>query len=347
MRIGICNGGGDAPALNAVLRAVVKTSINKYGYQVFGFRDGFRGMIERDYQELDLQYVSGLLPKGGTVLGTTNRDDPFNYHGRDASSEVAEICKELSLDALVVVGGEGTLGITYDLMDTYGIPVIGVPKTIDNDFADTDYTFGFQTAVETATHACDILHDTAESHHRVMILEVMGRTAGWIALHAGMAGGADIILIPEIPCNLQSIIHKIKERSSQGKRFSIIVAAEGVDSFDGQRHHSIGHYLTGLIEEATGMETRNTILGHLQRGGSPCANDRILGTQLGAYAVDLIHKREFNKVVVLQGTEIASIDLTSEMKLPRHVRSDSQLVGIARGIGISFGDEVHQKDSVE
>jgi 6-phosphofructokinase 1 len=347
MRIGIANGGGDAPALNAVLRAVVKTAIVRYQGEVIGFYDGFKGMIEGVYEKLSLSYVSGLLPKGGIVLGTTNRDNPFKYHGRDASLEVQDCCRRLGLDVLVSVGGEGTLGITYDLIEKCQIAAIGVPKTIDNDFPATDYTFGFRTAVGTATHALDVLHDTAESHHRVMVLEVMGRTAGWIALHAGVAGGADIIMIPEIPWNIESVIAKIKDRESHGKRFSIIVVAEGVQiPTDNVCPTSPGPYLARKIQEMTGVECRSTVLGHLQRGGSPVPDDRILGTMFGSHAVDLAAAKQYNRVVVLRGTEVTSVPFTSEMKEARLVHKDSQLVQVARNLGMFFGDELPTEEDV-
>ena len=346
MRLGILNGGGDAPALNAVLRAAVRTAVNGYGFEMIGFRNGFKGLIDNDYLLLTDQSVSGILPRGGTILGTTNRDNPFDYQGRDVSGQVAANLKGLGLDVLLVVGGDGTLSIGIDIMDRYGIPIIGIPKTIDNDLMSTDYTFGFQTAVQTAANACDILHTTAESHHRAMILEVMGRNAGWIALHAGIAGGADVILIPEIPFTVEGICRKIKDRRAVGKKFSIIVMAEGVPLPEGSACRIDGAGLAGgkagllatMIEDCSGIEARATILGHLQRGGTPTAYDRILGTRLGCHAVELAANGDFGRLVVLRGDQVSSVPLTKELKEQRLVNPDHELVRVARAIGVSFGD---------
>ncbi|HHX51697.1 MAG TPA: 6-phosphofructokinase [Clostridia bacterium] len=342
MHLGILNGGGDAPALNAVIRAAVRTAIYKYDFRVTGFRDGFKGMMEKDFYPLGLDQVSGLLPKGGTVLGTTNRDNPFDYRGRDASREVAETFHSLGLDVLLTVGGDGTLGIAIDLAEKWQLPIIGIPKTIDNDLSSTDYTFGFYSAVQMATNACDILHDTAESHHRAMILEVMGRNAGWIALHAGMAGGADIILIPEVPFTLEGICRKIKERMERGKKFSIIVLAEGA-KIPGEESATLpregrANFLARLIQEKACIEARATVLGHLQRGGSPTAFDRILGTRFGSYGVDLAARKEFGRLVVLQGDRISSVPLTQDIKKQKLINPDHQLLQTARAIGLSFGE---------
>jgi len=346
MRLGILNGGGDAPGLNAVIRAAVRTAIHRYGFEIFGFRNGFRGAIENDYVPLRDRSVSGILHRGGTILGTTNRDNPFNYHGRDASGEAAANIKNLGLDVLLVVGGDGTLSIGVDLMERYGIPIIGIPKTIDNDLMSTDYTFGFQTAVQTAANACDILHTTAESHHRAMILEVMGRNAGWIALYAGIAGGADVILIPEIPFTIEGVCRKIEERRALGKQFSIIVMAEGITLPPGSACRVDGAGLVGgkaavlatMIEDRTGIEARATVLGHLQRGGPPIAYDRILGTRLGCHAVELAAKKEFGRLVVLRGDQVSSVPLTKKLKEQRLIDPDHELIKVARAIGISFGD---------
>lgn len=344
MRLGILNGGGDAPALNAVIRAATRTAINQYGFEIIGFRNGFKGLLEKDYLPLTDQTVSGILPRGGTILGTTNRDNPFDYQGEDRSSQVVEAFRELDLDVLLVVGGDGTLSIGIDLMARYELPIIGIPKTIDNDLLSTDYTFGFQTAVQTATNACDILHTTAESHHRAMLLEVMGRNAGWIALHAGLAGGADVILIPEIPFTIDGICHKIQERIKIGKKFSIIVMAEGIPlpigstcPIDGYGQGKAG-LMAKMIEDCSSIEARATVLGHLQRGGTPTAYDRILGARMGRQAVVLAAEKEYGQLVVLKGDGIANVPLTDKLKEQRLVDPNHELVHVARSIGISFGD---------
>lgn len=353
MKIGVLNGGGDAPGLNSVIRAVAKTAIIKYGYEVVGFRDGFKGLIEDAWQLLSLQTVSGILPKGGTILGTTNRDNPFDYQGRDASPEIRDNFQRHGLEGLVVVGGDGTLSIAHELFRRWHLAVVGVPKTIDNDLMATDTTFGFHTAVQTATHACDMLHDTAESHHRVMILEVMGRYAGWIALYAGLSGGADIILLPEIPYSMEAIFRKIREREDAGKRFSIMVVAEGVRTPAGEyairstvatgkekmRLGGIGNVLAGEIESITGVESRATVLGHLQRGGSPNAYDRLLGTRLGVKAVELVAAGDFGKMVAIRGEQVVAVDLSLAVKQNRLVPAGHELLEVARALGICLGEE--------
>ncbi|HHW06704.1 MAG TPA: 6-phosphofructokinase [Clostridia bacterium] len=346
MRLGILNGGGDAPGLNAVIRSAVRTAIHRYGFEIIGFRNGFKGVIENDYLTFTDQSVSGILHRGGTILGTTNRDNPFNYRGRDVSDRAADHIKKLGLDGLLVVGGDGTLSIGIDLMERYELPMIGIPKTIDNDLMSTDYTFGFQTAVQTAVNACDILHTTAESHHRAMILEVMGRNAGWIALHAGLAGGADVILIPEIPFTLEGICRKIEERRAMGKQFSIIVMAEGISLPPGSACRVDGAGMAGgkagvlatMIEDRTGIEARATVLGHLQRGGTPIAYDRILGTRLGCHAVELAANKDFGRLVVLRGDKVCSVPLSKQLKEQRLIDPDHDLIKTARSIGISFGE---------
>ncbi len=359
-RIGVLTGGGDAPGLNSVIRAVVKTAVNKYNLEVFGFLDGFGGLIHNMVKRLDLASVSGILPRGGTILGTTNRDNPFKYpvikDGEkvyiDMSDSIISNLKEMKIDALVVIGGDGSLSIARDFWQK-GLPVVGVPKTIDNDLSATDVTFGFDTALVTATEAIDKLHTTAESHHRVMVLEVMGRYAGWIALHSGIAGGADVILIPEIPFTIENVCRAILARKVKGRKFSIVVVAEGAkplggqmvvqklveDSADPIRLGGIGNVIGSEIEKCTGMETRVTVLGHLQRGGGPTPFDRLLGTRYGAHAVKILLEGRFGEMVCLHGPNIESVPIIEAVKELRRVPPDSDIVFAARSVGISFGDQ--------
>ncbi len=359
-RIGVLTGGGDCPGLNAVIRAVVKTAINKYRLEVVGFLDGFGGLINNMAKRLDLAAVSGILPRGGTILGTTNRDNPFRYpvmkDGErvyvDMSDHIMANLQEMNIDALVVIGGDGSLSIAREFWEK-GLPVVGVPKTIDNDLSATDVTFGFDTAVTTATEALDKLHTTAESHHRVMVLEVMGRYAGWIALNSGVAGGADVILIPEIPFTMENVCRKIVNRKLQGKKFSIVVVAEGAkpqggemvvqkfieDSADPIRLGGIGNVIGAEIEKCSGMETRVTVLGHLQRGGSPTTFDRLLGTRYGAHAVHILMEGKFGHMVCLHGTEIESVPIVEAVKELRRVNPEGDVVFAAKAVGIGFGDE--------
>lgn len=351
MRIGVLNGGGDAPGLNAVIRGIVRSCAYRYNYQVIGFRDGFKGMIEDNWEMLTVKNISGILQKGGTILGTTNRDNPFNFKGKDMSQEIINTFKRNHLGCLIVIGGDGTLSIAEELFRKWNLPVIGVPKTIDNDLSATDITFGFQSAVLTATMACDMLHNTAESHHRVMILEVMGRSAGWIALYTGLSGGADIILIPEIPYSTEAIKRKIEERADLGKRFSIIVVAEGVRTPEGGlvaasildgnkvRLGGIGNYLAAEIERFTGIECRATVLGHLQRGCPPIPFDRLLGTRFGVKAVELAANNVFGVMVTLHGDVVGKIELKEAVKSIKVVPADHELINVARAVGISLGDE--------
>lgn len=358
-RIGVITGGGDCPGLNAVVRAVTKSAINLYGWEVIGFEDGFKGLVENRYRILDLQAVSGILHRGGTILGTTNRDNPFNFlieengqkEFRDMSAVVLENLDRLGIDALVVIGGDGSLNIAYQLHQK-GVKVVGVPKTIDNDLSATDLTFGFHTAVATAMDALDRLHTTAESHHRVMVLEVMGRYAGWIALAAGIAGGADVILIPEIPFKLEKICEKIEERTLTGKKFSIIVVAEGArpeggemvvqkivpESHDPVRLGGIGNKVGEEIERLTGKETRVTVLGHLQRGGSPNAFDRILSTRYGVAATKALKDGNYGAMVSLQGSAVTTVPLEDAIGELKKVPVDHEMIQVARAVGISFGD---------
>ena len=318
-QIGVLTGGGDCPGLNPVIRAVARRAIQSE-LTAIGIRNGWKGLIEGDVIPLNLQAVSGILPKGGTILGTS-RTNP--YKRPEDHARLVENIGRLKLDALIAIGGEDTLGVATKLSKE-GVKVVGVPKTIDNDLSATDYTFGFDTAVNIAMEAIDRLHTTAESQHRIMVAEVMGRHAGWIATAAGIAGGADVILIPEEPIDLTAVCDLLKKRHARGKDFSIVVVAEGaqfkegtvpvkqdekVDEFGHIRLGGIGHLLGALIEERTGYETRVTVLGHLQRGGSPTAFDRILGTRFGVKAVELVLEGRFGQMVSLQGNEVLGIPI--------------------------------------
>ena len=355
--IGIVTGGGDAPGLNAVIRAAVKTAIGEYDMRVIGIEDSFEGLLGQGVtRELKASDVRGLLPRGGTILGTRNRG---RFVERDPQGEVRkpeEVYREalqnlerLGIDALVVLGGEGTLAIAAEF-DRRGFPLVGVPKTIDNDLACTELTFGFVTALDIATEAIDRLHTTAESHDRVMILEVMGRHTGWIALHSGISGGADVILIPEIPFSMESVAAKIREREACGSQFSIIVAAEGALEAGGEviyqdqgdtsrpaRLGGVGNYCRTSLEDLTGKETRCVVLGHLQRGGSPNAFDRMLATNFGACAVRALAEGERGVMVALQAADIVRVPLTEAIANIKTVPPASQLVHTARATGISFG----------
>src|SRR5437764_8838422 len=330
LTIGICTGGGDCPGLNAVIRAAVNCAIMKYQWNVLGIEDGFDGLLwpQEKLRVLSLADVIGILPRGGTILGTTNRGDPFSYkfveNGvqmvRDVSDDLIRNAKELGLDALIVIGGDDTLKIALELYRK-GLNVVGVPKTIDNDISSTDVTFGVDTALHTATDAIDKIHTTAESHHRIMVIEVMGRDAGWIALEAGIAGGAHVILIPEIPFTIRKVCDFVEARERSGKRFTIICVAEGIgmpedlkSMFEKERRsHPRAGAMANLVGNAVGMATRRevrvTVLGHIQRGGSPSPFDRILSTRFGVAAVDLIARGEFGKMVSLRGTKICSVDI--------------------------------------
>ena len=317
--VGILTGGGDCPGLNAVIRAAVRKGISQYDFRFRGVQKGWKGMMECLWQPLGHEEVSGILPKGGTILGTS-RTNPFK--STDGGDLVVENMKRMKLDALIAIGGDDTLSVAHQLAVS-GTPVVGVPKTIDNDISNTDYTFGFDTAVNIVTEALDRIHTTAESHNRVMVVEVMGRHSGWIATHAGIAGGADLILIPEKKPTIQSIVDTIKMRHGRGKDFSIVVVAEGVtfegddyivqeagtDEFGHVKLGGVGHLVGDVIEKETGFETRVTVLGHLQRGGTPTAFDRVLGTRYGIAAIDLVHAEDWGKMVALQGNEIRTIPL--------------------------------------
>lgn len=330
-KLGILTGGGDCPGLNPVIRAVVRKAINE-GYGVIGIRNGWKGLIENDTAPLDLTAVSGILPKGGTILGTS-RTNPYKKEG--GLQKVKENFQKLGLYALIAVGGEDTLGVAAKLVKD-GIPnIVGVPKTIDNDLSSTDYTFGFDTAINTAMECIDKLHTTAESHHRIIVVEVMGRHAGWIATEAGIAGGADIILIPEIPVDLDEVCAVIKKRHSRGKTFSIVVVAEGaqlkervvtqekkLDEFGHVRLGGIGEFLAQEIEKRTGYETRVSVLGHIQRGGTPTAFDRVLGTRFGVKAVELIQNKKFGMMVALSGNKIIDVPLEDAVSALKTVDMD-------------------------
>ncbi|MDD5271032.1 MAG: ATP-dependent 6-phosphofructokinase [Candidatus Omnitrophica bacterium] len=317
-RIGVLTGGGDCPGLNPVIRGVVRKAYLE-GYEVLGIKNGWKGIIEGDISPLDLRSVSGILPKGGTILGTS-RTNPHKKEG--AVQKVKDNFRKFELDALIAIGGEDTLGVANKLVKE-GLKVVGVPKTIDNDLSETDYTFGFDTAVNIVTECIDRLHTTAESHNRIMVVEVMGRHAGWIAVHGGIAGGADVILIPEVPINIDEVCSIIKKRHAQGKNFSIIVVAEGakfdensevlqeekLDDFGHVRLGGIGQVLGELIEKKTGFETRVTVLGHIQRGGSPTAFDRVLGTRFGVKAVELVKQGKFGYMVSLKGVNIEAVPI--------------------------------------
>ena len=326
MRIGVLTGGGDCPGLNAVIRAVVRKGVGTYGHDFVGFRDGWRGPIDGETMTLDVQAVRGILPRGGTILGSS-RTNPFKVEG--GVERIVENLGKLEVDALVAIGGEDTLGVATKLGD-HGVHVVGVPKTIDNDLNATDYTFGFDTAVNIATEAIDRLHTTAESHHRVQVVEVMGRHAGWIALHAGMAGGANVILIPEQPFSLDEVCDWVESRF-RNHYSPIVVVAEGAQPADGDlrtkdasldafghvRLTGIGDWLSGAIEERTGHEARAVVLGHIQRGGTPTGYDRWLATRFGLHAIDAVHDGSWGKMVALRGTAIVRvplIDATATLK---------------------------------
>ncbi|MBI4504112.1 MAG: ATP-dependent 6-phosphofructokinase [Chloroflexi bacterium] len=358
-RLGILTGGGDCPGLNAVLRAAVKAAVGDLGWEVVGIEDGFEGLLVPDkVRQLSHAEVRGILPRGGTILGTTNRGNPFAYKTvregqvvvEDRSADALRSIGELGLDGLIVIGGDGSLKIGYEF-SRLGVPVVGVPKTIDNDLSATDVTFGFDTAVVTATEALDRLHTTAESHHRVMILEVMGRTVGWIALHAGIAGGADAILIPEIPFSIQHICDKLHDRVAHGAKFSIMVVAEGATPIGGEmvmqealsryreaRLGGIGQRVGEELAARVAQEVRVTVLGHLQRGGSPTAFDRLLGTRFGAAAVRVAAAGGWGRMVALQGGEIVDVALEDAVGQLKSVPPNGELVRTARAMGVSFGD---------
>jgi 6-phosphofructokinase 1 len=331
VRIGVLTGGGDCPGLNAVIRAIVRKGIDIHGHAIVGFRDGWRGPLENHFEELTVESTRGILPRGGTIL-STSRTNPLKHE--DGPVRIAETLRGLQLDGLIAIGGEDTLGAAAKLHDEHGLPVLGVPKTIDNDLGGTDMTFGFDTAVQVATDAIDRLHTTAESHNRVMVVEVMGRHAGWIALHSGLAGGADVILIPERPFDIDEVCGLIQRRHARGRYFSIVVVAEGAspqkgtmetigdgstDEFGHERLGGIGQALERAIEARTGYETRATVLGHVQRGGTPTAFDRVLATRLGLAAIDAANSGTWGMMPALHGTKIELVPLAEAVAQLRTV----------------------------
>lgn len=340
-RVGVLTGGGDCPGLNSVIRAVVRYA-DKEGYKVIGVKNGWKGMIENDTMDIDTDSVSGILPKGGTILGTS-RTNPYKTEGQ--VEKVKANFKKMGLEALIAIGGEDTLGVASKLCKE-GLNIVGAPKTIDNDLSGTDVTFGFDTAINIATEAIDRLHTTAESHHRVMVVEVMGRHAGWIAVEAGLAGGADVILIPEVPIDIEEVCKLLKKRHARGKSFSIVVVAEGakfkkgklikqeekLDAFGHIRLGGIGHRLSEEIEKRAKIETRVTVLGHLQRGGTPTAFDRVLGTRFGIKAMELVLNKDYGKMAALVGTRVTAVPLEKAVSKLKTV--DMELYNMAK---IFFG----------
>lgn len=354
--IGVANGGGDAPGLNAVIRGVVKTAIGRFGWRVIGIRNGFESLIwpERSFP-LTWDTVSDILPRGGTILGTTNRGNPFAYKrvegGKETTTDFSALCLEnarrMELDALVVIGGDGTLRIARDFA-RHGMNIVGVPKTIDNDLSSTEITFGFDTALHVATEAIDRLHTTAESHHRVMFIEVMGREAGWIALHAGIAGGVDVILIPEIPFTFEAICRAVRKCEERGKSFSLIVVAEGVPlpekdpagkPIPPAGPGNVSNAIAFTLREILQKEMRVTVLGHVQRGGSPSPFDRILATRFGVAAAELVDRGAFGRMVCLHAGKINSVPLEEAVEKIKFVDPQGEMVRVARSVGITFGDE--------
>jgi phosphofructokinase-like protein len=356
IRVGLLTAGGDCPGLNAAIRAVVKgASHQKSPLEVVGILDGYAGLVTGKLRPLSEMEVSGILPRGGTILGTSNRDNPFKFQEsgdaqpRDRSQDALETIRRERLDGLIAVGGDGTLSCAMEL-GKLGLPVIGLPKTIDNDLDATDMTFGFDTAMAIATEAIDRLHTTAESHHRVLLCEVMGRNAGWIALRAGIAGGGDVILIPEIPYDIKHIGLYLADRLKKGKNFSIVVVAEGAKPLGGEvvlqgykgperrpRLGGISYHVAKEIEQTCGLETRVVILGHLQRGGTPTAYDRWLATRFGVHAVELAAQGRWGRMVALHGTEITDVAIADAVQKIRRVDPQGQDVQAALAVGCTFG----------
>ncbi len=357
-RIAILTGGGDCPGINAVIRAVAKKAIIEHNMEVIGIKDGYHGLVKNKYRRLSYNDVSGILTTGGTILGTSKIANPYQYaikkgkniEFKDMSKKAIGNLQKLNTHSLVCIGGDGTLGIAHSLFQD-GIKVVGIPKTIDNDIRGTDITFGFDTAVAVATEGIDRVHTTAQSHHRVMIVEVMGHRSGWIALYSGVAGGGDIILIPEMPYDIDIIVEKVKERARRGKRFSIIVVAEGAkpkggdvvirrmvkESADPIRLGGIGFVLSEQIEKMTGIGTRTVVMGYLQRGGSPTAYDRILATSLGTKAIELIENNEFGYMVGVKGQRLVKVTLKEVAKGTKRVPQNHPLIQAAQSVGTSFG----------
>jgi ATP-dependent phosphofructokinase / diphosphate-dependent phosphofructokinase len=351
-RIGVLTSGGDCPGLNPAIRAVTKTAIFCHDMEVVGIKDGFEGLIETKTKKLNWEDVSGILTLGGTILGTSNLANPFanGEEKKDVSQETLKNISSLNLDALVCIGGDGTLHIANQFCQL-GVPIVGIPKTIDNDVSATDYTIGFDSAVAVATEAIDNIHSTAESHHRVMILEVMGRYAGWLALYSGVAGGGDVIIIPEFSFDIKKVCAELEKRSKLGKRFSLVVVSEGVKlgtdlvvkrevkgSTDPIRLGGVSYRIAEQIEETCGLETRVIILGHLQRGGKPTDFDRILATQFGKHALDLIVAGKFGYMTSVQGGNITSVPIQSAIASLKKVPPSFPLIEAARSVGTCFGD---------
>lgn len=360
-RIGVLTGGGDCPGLNAVIRAVTKTALYEYEIEVFGIEDGFLGLIQDRVHPLSSDDVSNILARGGTILGTSNKADPAHFavgsdmDGKpifeDVTQRAVETFRAHELDVLVCIGGDGTMSGAANLIK-HGVPCVGVPKTIDNDLMHCDLTFGFQTAVEIGTELLDRIHTTAASHHRVMLVELMGRNAGWLTLHAGIASGADVILIPEIPYDVDRICDYCMFRSRHGKAFTILAISEGAkprggmatvnrvvhDSPDPLRLGGVSEVLADQISEHTHLETRATILGHVQRGGTPCAFDRVLATKFGHAALNLVIAGQYNRVVVTQSGEITSVPISDVANQQRLIDPFDPLITAARGVGTCFGD---------
>jgi len=353
--LAIVNGGGDAPGLNAVIRAIVRSSIYEHNMRVIGIRNGFDGLIwPEGAKDMTEETVSGILPRGGTILGTTNRGNPFAYktteNGKEVVHDYSDLCmdnaRRLGIEAMIVVGGDGSQHIARDF-SRRGVNIVGVPKTIDNDLDATEVTFGFDTALVIATEAIDRLHTTAESHHRVMLIEVMGRDAGWIALHAGIAGGAHIILVPEIPFTFDAVCDAVRARELRGKHFSLIVVAEGVKLPAADPHGKpippvgpggVANVIADILREMLGKEIRVTVLGHVQRGGSPTPFDRILGTRFGVAATDLVAKGQFGRMVCLKAGKMASVSLDEALEKMKFIDPDCEIVHAARAVGATFGD---------
>lgn len=360
-RIGVLTGGGDCPGLNAVIRVVTKAAIHALGLEVLGIEDGFLGLIRNRMHPLGIDDVSNILTVGGTILGTSNAADPARFAvGKDAAGKpafedvtprVLEHIRERQIDLLVCIGGDGTMSGAARLIE-HGVPCIGVPKTIDNDLMHTEITFGFATAVQTATECLDKIHTTASSHHRVMIVELMGRNAGWLTLHAGLASGADVVLVPEIPYDIEAVCEACVQRSKRGKRFTLIAISEGArprggrqtvnrvvhDSPDPIRLGGVAEVLADQISQRTHLETRATILGHVQRGGTPIAFDRVLATQFGHKAVQLVATREWNQVVVMQQGRTTMVPIREVANRQRTVELDDPLLGMARALGVCLGE---------
>jgi phosphofructokinase-like protein len=357
--IAILTGGGDCPGINAVIRAVTKKAIVEYDMDVIGIKDGYEGLVNEAHRNLTYDDVSGILTLGGTILGTSKTANPYEYPVRskgciqfqDLSSRAISTVRRLGIVCLVCIGGDGTLGIAHRLHRD-GVPTVGIPKTIDNDIRGTDISFGFDSAASIATEGIDRIHTTAQSHHRIMIVEVMGHKAGWIALHSGIAGGGDVILIPEIPYDTDGIARTVRERRAKGRRFTIIVIAEGARPVGGKivvrkivkasadplRLGGVGFQLAERLEKLTGLETRAVLMGHLQRGGSPTAFDRVLATELGAAAVDMIAAKAFGRMVAVRGSGVSSVALSVAAGGPRLVPRQHRLIKTAEAVGAYFGD---------